>query len=174
MGRIIISGLKLFAYHGVNPEEKENGQFFVVDLTAEMNMDKPCLTDNLNDTVSYAAVIKTVRRVMCAGSDDLLERAAYRVAEAVLLEHEKLQSVEVTLKKPDAPISAEFDYVAVNINVSRQDVFGDEADDEETFVSESDDDTLLSKSAVDNMPVYQTGIRFMSEDIFTNNGEGTD
>ena len=33
METIRIKGLKIFAYHGVNPEEKENGQNFVLDLT---------------------------------------------------------------------------------------------------------------------------------------------
>lgn len=28
MDKIIVNGLKLYAYHGVNPEEKEDGQLF--------------------------------------------------------------------------------------------------------------------------------------------------
>lgn len=29
MDKIIVNGLKLYAYHGVNPEEKEDGQLFI-------------------------------------------------------------------------------------------------------------------------------------------------
>ena len=29
MDKIIVKNLNIFAYHGVNPEEKENGQNFV-------------------------------------------------------------------------------------------------------------------------------------------------
>ena len=39
MEKIIIKGLKLFAYHGVNPEEKVDGQNFVLDITASLNAD---------------------------------------------------------------------------------------------------------------------------------------
>ena len=37
MDKISIKGLRLFAYHGVNPEEKENGQTTLFD---EGNNDK--------------------------------------------------------------------------------------------------------------------------------------
>ncbi len=119
MDKISIKGLKLFAYHGVNPEEKENGQNFVIDLDYYVNIAKACQMDTLDDTVSYAKVVKTVRRVFTAEKYDLIERAAQVIAEAVLDEFEDIFKVEVTLKKPEAPISAEFDYVAVSITRER-------------------------------------------------------
>ena len=59
MDKILIKGLKLFAYHGVNPEEKENGQDFIFDIELYVNMNKACHSDNVEDTVSYAKVVKT-------------------------------------------------------------------------------------------------------------------
>lgn len=115
MDKISIKGLKLFAYHGVNPEEKENGQNFVIDLDYYVNIARACQMDTLDDTVSYAKVVKTIRRVFSAEKYDLIERAAQVIADAVLDEFEDIFKVEVTLKKPEAPISAEFDYVAVSI-----------------------------------------------------------
>ena len=115
MDKISIKGLKLFAYHGVNPEEKENGQNFVIDLDYYVNIARACQMDTLDDTVSYAKVVKTIRRVFTAEKYDLIERAAQVIADAVLDEFEDIIKVEVTLKKPEAPISAEFDYVAVSI-----------------------------------------------------------
>lgn len=115
MDKISIKGLKLFAYHGVNPEEKENGQNFVIDLDYYVNIARACQMDTLDDTVSYANVVKTIRRVFTAEKYDLIERAAQVIADAVLDEFDDIFKVEVTLKKPEAPISAEFDYVAVSI-----------------------------------------------------------
>lgn len=119
MDKISIKGLKLFAYHGVNPEEKENGQNFVIDLDYYVNIARACQMDTLDDTVSYAKVVKTIRRVFTAEKYDLIERAAQVIADAVLDEIEDIFKVEVTLKKPEAPISAEFDYVAVSITRER-------------------------------------------------------
>jgi dihydroneopterin aldolase len=120
MDSIIINGLRVFAFHGVNAEEKENGQTFEIDLVAKADLKKACESDNLRDTVSYAKIIKTVIRVMTEEKNDLIERAAQRVAQALLEEYEMLASVEVTLKKPDAPIKADFNYTAIKIERNRR------------------------------------------------------
>lgn len=122
MGKIIVKGLRLKAYHGVNPEEKINGQTFELDITAELNFDKSTETDELSDTVSYAKIIKTVRAVFTEGSYNLIEYAAKKVAMAIMTEYPQIDKVTVLLKKPEAPISADFDYVAVEQVVTRDEV----------------------------------------------------
>ena len=114
MDKIVIKGLRIFAYHGVNPEEKEKGQPFVLDITLYKDLSLPGATDDLNDTVNYSRVAKIATRVMLAQKDDLIERAASRVAEAVLAEF-PVREVTVRLKKPRAPIAGDFEYVAVEI-----------------------------------------------------------
>ncbi len=115
MDIIKIKGLKLFAYHGVNPEEKKQGQNFIFDIDLYVNLNKPCASDDVNDTVSYAKVVKTVRRVFTEKKYNLLEKCAQVVSDAIFDEYSEVQKVEITLKKPEAPVSAEFEYMAVNI-----------------------------------------------------------
>lgn len=116
---ITIKGLDIFAYHGVNPEEKRDGQRFVLDLFLEADLRLARRSDLLQDTVNYAAVRKTVQRVFTAQSFDLIERAAQAVCDGVLLENERVSAVTVRLKKPEAPMNATFDYVAVEIRQER-------------------------------------------------------
>ncbi len=120
MDKILIRGLRVFAFHGVNPEEKEEGQLFVVDLTAWLDLHRACETDSLENTVSYAKIIKTVRRVLQAGKNDLLEFTAQQIIDAVFAEYPPVQQLTVVLKKPDAPIRADFDYVAVELSRGRK------------------------------------------------------
>ena len=115
MDKITVKGLRLFAYHGVNPEEKENGQPFVLDVEYYLDLKNACRSDDLTDTVSYAQVVKTIRRVFTAESYDLIERAAQVVADALLADFPPIEKVAVTVKKPQAPVRAEFDYMAVTI-----------------------------------------------------------
>ncbi len=122
MDKIIIKGLKLFAYHGVNPEEKVDGQNFYLDITAALNAQKARVTDNVDDTVSYAKIVKTVRAVFCEKSYDLIEAAAHKVCVAIMQAYDLLDSVTVLLKKPEAPIKADFEYVAVEISLHRADL----------------------------------------------------
>lgn len=122
MGKILIKGLRVFAYHGVNPEEKRDGQMFELDIAMETDLSAAGESDDLNDTVNYAKAIKTAIRVMNEKSYDLLEKAAQRVADQILTEYPSVLSVDVLLKKPEAPIKADFDYVAVQITRLRSDL----------------------------------------------------
>ena len=118
--RILIRGLRLFGYHGVNPEEKIQGQRFEIDADLYVNLAKACHSDRVEDTVSYAKVIKTLRRVFTERTNDLLERTAEDLTAAVLAEYPEVLRVDLTLKKPQAPIQADFDWVGVTISRDRK------------------------------------------------------
>ena len=117
MEKIIIKGLKLYAYHGVNPEEEVDGQNFILDITATLNADTAKQSDNVDDTVSYAKIIKTVRAVFTEKSYDLIETAANKVGVSVMQAYPRLDSVTVLLMKPEAPV-----YVAVEETITREDL----------------------------------------------------
>ncbi len=119
MDKIIIKDLRLFAYHGVNEEEKINGQNFVLDITVWADLTKPCGSDNVDDTVSYAKIIKKVREVFTAEKYDLLEKVSQVICDEIFKNFEKVQECEIRLKKPEAPIKADFSYVAVEIRRKR-------------------------------------------------------
>ncbi len=121
MDKILIKNLKIFAYHGVNPEEKVMGQNFILDIDAVVDISKPCQTDNVNDTVSYADIIEETISIFTCQKDDLIERAAQRVADGLFKRFDKIQGLRILLKKPDAPIDADFEYTAVEINRNRKD-----------------------------------------------------
>lgn len=120
MEKIIVKGLRLKAYHGVNPEEKIEGQMFELDITALIDAKKAAISDELDDTVSYAKIIKTARAVFTAQSYNLIEYAAHKVGMEIMGEYPSLESVTVLLKKPEAPIKADFDYVAVEETITRE------------------------------------------------------
>lgn len=119
MDYIYIDKLRVFAYHGVNPEEKENGQNFYLSLKCYMDLEPAGNTDDLRDTVSYAKIIKRVTKVFTAQKFDLLERAAEAVAENLLEHYDSIDRVRVQVSKPEAPISADFGDVGVVITRER-------------------------------------------------------
>lgn len=122
MDRIYIKGLDVFAYHGVMPKEKRDGQRFVLDITLDCDLSRAGRTDQLEDTVDYTAVMDAAVQAMTENSYDLIERAASRTAEAILRAEEKVEKVTLCLRKPEAPIDKIFDYVAVEITRERKDI----------------------------------------------------
>lgn len=126
MDRIKIQGLRLYAYHGVNPEEKTDGQMFFLDVTCVLSLCVPCSTDCVDDTVSYAKILKTARGAFLSQKFDLLEAAAETVAQSVLRNFKAIKEITVCIRKPEAPIKADFDYVSVEITRTPEDYGGAE------------------------------------------------
>ena len=119
MDQIIIKDYRLFAFHGVNPEEKQDGQHFVIDAVLYTDLSVPCRTDNVTHTTSYAQVMKTIRRVMTQQNFNLLERAADAVIQAIFAEYPAIAAIDLTLKKPEAPMKMDFGWVGVALSRSR-------------------------------------------------------
>ena len=120
MDRIMIKGLRVYAYHGVNASEKEKGQPFELDVTLGVDTRAAGQSDDLAQTINYSHVTKRIVAIMQSEKNDLLERVAARVAQALLADF-PAEEVTVLLKKPRAPIAADFDYVAVEITRRRED-----------------------------------------------------
>ncbi len=115
MDKILIRNLKIFAYHGVHDYEKANGQNFIFDIDAFVDMAEPCESDKVEDTVSYSAIIYQIQKIFTENKYDLLEKAAQTVADGLFDSFDKIQSLRILLKKPEAPIKADFEYVGVEI-----------------------------------------------------------
>ena len=119
MDKIMARGLTFTACHGVLATEKVVPQTFKLDLDLFLDLGAAGMSDDLNDTVSYAEVFEQVRKIVENESYNLLEALAENIAAALLCDY-PLQGVEVTIYKPDAPVNGIFDYFAVNIKRFRK------------------------------------------------------
>ena len=113
--RIFIKGLSLHAYHGVMAHEAKVGQTFTIDMILEIDLSAAAHSDKVMDTVSYDKVVQCASDVFCAQRYRLIEAAAGVVADAVLAQFPRVNSVEVTIHKPHAPIAATFSDVGVTL-----------------------------------------------------------
>lgn len=105
--------LEVLACHGVNPEEKVVPQRFVVSIEVFADISAAAESDDVKDTVSYSAVKKLATSFVTQNIFDLIETLAARLAAEILKNFRLASGVCVEIKKPDAPMSGKFDYVAV-------------------------------------------------------------
>ena len=110
--RITLTGLEVFAHHGVFGFEREQGQLFRVDT--EIALDLRGAGDDLARTVHYGELAEAVRAAVANDPVDLIETVAERVAAAALA-FPGVHAAKVTVHKPDAPIDAVFADVSVTI-----------------------------------------------------------
>jgi 7,8-dihydroneopterin aldolase/epimerase/oxygenase len=116
MGTIIVSGLRELGVHGVLPEEQGRPQPFEVDIELEVDLSAAGQSDDLDETVDYAAVSEAVSRVVKNERYQLLERLATRIGE-VCRTDERVSAVTVTVRKLHPPVRAMLDHVAVRVTV---------------------------------------------------------
>lgn len=115
MDYIYIKNLEVYAFHGVNEEEKAMGQKFLISLKIFLDLREAGKEDNLNKTINYAEVCYNVEKLFTKSKHDLIEKCAEEIAEYILTNYEMAEQVEVKLKKPWAPIGKSVEHSSVNI-----------------------------------------------------------
>lgn len=118
MDRITVTGIEVFAHHGVLPHERELGQRFVIDLTLELDLAPAAASDDVADTVHYGELAAEVAALVARDPVDLIETVAERVASRCLADA-RVAAVEVTVHKPAAPLPVVAAEVAVSVRRER-------------------------------------------------------
>lgn len=113
-----VTGIEVFAHHGVFASERRDGQTFRVDLALGVDTAAAAASDDLSRTVDYGALVSDVVDAVASDPVDLIETVAERVA-GVCLAREAVLWAEVTIHKPHAPIEATFEDVALTITRTR-------------------------------------------------------
>lgn len=119
--RIEVRDLQAFARHGVHEEEARLGQRFSLDLTAYLDARPAGRTDRLAEALDYGALIG-VAEAAFAERRLLIEAAAEAVAMACLAAFPRIAALEVTVRKPGAPVAAIFSHAGVTILRDRADL----------------------------------------------------
>jgi 7,8-dihydroneopterin aldolase/epimerase/oxygenase len=91
-----VHGLELFGRHGVNDDERRDGQTFLFDVTLEIAEPKE---DAIAATIDYRLVRDIVSGINDAESYQLLETLAAAIADALNAEL-RVKRVRVTVRKP--------------------------------------------------------------------------
>lgn len=110
--KIDVSGLRLYAYHGVHPEENKLGQEFKIDLLLTVSHASSFKDDKLGNVLSYWDVIETVKSLFTGKTFKLLETAAESILEG-LASYPQILYAKIQLKKLTPPIPVTVDHVGV-------------------------------------------------------------
>lgn len=110
--RITLTGIEVFAHHGVFEFEREQGQRFLID--AEVAVDLRATGDALERTVHYGELAEAIHAAVARDPADLIETVAERVAETALA-FAGVRAARITVHKPSAPIELTFADVSVTV-----------------------------------------------------------
>jgi dihydroneopterin aldolase len=119
-----ITGIRVYGYVGVLPEEQTLGQWFEVDLTLWLDLATAGSSDRLEDTYNYVAIVQDIQTLMQTIRCQLIETLAAEIAQRVLASGEivNVAQVRVRVTKLTPPIPNFAGRVMVEITRSRQSV----------------------------------------------------
>lgn len=100
---IHLKDLRFYAFHGVLPQEKSVGAYFILNICVKVDVERAALTDELSDTVSYADIYQIAKEEMQVTSE-LLEHVAGRICKRLYQEFSSVEAVDITIEKENAPI----------------------------------------------------------------------
>ena len=116
LDRIVIEGLRFHCIIGINPWERVAKQLIELDITLHAGLAAAAASDNIDDTVNYRDLTRSVQELVEGSSFGLIEKLADSVA-AVCLADARVKRVDVRLRKPGALRLA--DSVGLDITRSR-------------------------------------------------------
>ncbi len=120
MERILIRGLKLFGRHGVYAEERQRGQFFLVD--AYIDLERPSRRDDLTKTVDYSAIIDALREENETHQFRLIESLAHALAQSLLKRFSCIRKARVRIRKLLPRSRAALSWVAAETVCARDEI----------------------------------------------------
>ncbi|MGL5937560.1 MAG: dihydroneopterin aldolase [Phocaeicola sp.] len=115
---ICLKGIKLYGYHGVDPQESRVGAYFFIDLRIKTDFSRAALTDELTNTISYADlfdVVKECVKTPCL----LLEHLNYKIAQLLFNSFEAIEEIELKVTKENPPMGADCESVGVETKYTR-------------------------------------------------------
>ena len=97
--------VRFHAFHGVMPQERQVGGEFAVSLRVGYPLQAAMESDEVGDTLDYAALYEVVKREMAVPSK-LLEHVAGRIVKAVADTYPVVTSIDLELTKQNPPMGA--------------------------------------------------------------------
>lgn len=116
MGKIKLSAMEFYAFHGVYAEERKNGNRFDVNLTVEYDFEGAVKNDDLMQTLDYCTLYELTKAVM-ENPMNLLESLALQIASNIKHEFPSINEVIVEVSKYDPPIGGKCKCASVEVTI---------------------------------------------------------
>ena len=85
----------------------------------QLSLGKACNSDELNDTVNYEKIYKTVNACVSKDKFYLIEALANSIAKDILINY-PINSILVRVRKPHAPVKGVLDTVEVELKRTKE------------------------------------------------------
>ncbi|OPC02609.1 dihydroneopterin aldolase [Elizabethkingia ursingii] len=114
ISKIILENIKIYAYHGVLPEETILGTYYLINAEIHADLWKATESDDLKDTINYALVNEIIHQEMKIPSQ-LLEHVIGRIMKHIAAEFKQVSFIKIKLTKVQPPMPGEMTGVSLEM-----------------------------------------------------------
>jgi dihydroneopterin aldolase len=100
--QVSIDDIRIFAFHGLYPEERILGNWYTLDVFVESES-QPNFSDDIANTIDYSQIYAICKQVMDKPVD-LLETVAETIAKKIKADLSQQVSVLVQISKENPPM----------------------------------------------------------------------
>ncbi len=117
MSKIYLEDVKIYAYHGVLPEENIIGTYYILNLEIHTDLWIAAESDDLNDTISYAEINEIIHEEMKINSK-LLEHVAGRIITKIREKFDQVSYIKLKITKTSPPMKGEMKGASIELEKS--------------------------------------------------------
>ncbi|MEC3875666.1 dihydroneopterin aldolase [Chryseobacterium salviniae] len=117
MSKIYLEDVKIYAYHGVLPEESIIGTYYLLNVEIHTDLWKAAESDHLEDTISYADVNEIIHDEMKIKSK-LLEHVAGRIISKIHEKFPEISYIRLKITKTAPPMMGEMKGASIELEKS--------------------------------------------------------
>ncbi|ASK30557.1 dihydroneopterin aldolase [Chryseobacterium sp. T16E-39] len=119
MSKIFLEDIKIYAYHGVLPEENIIGTYYILNAELHTDLWKASESDDLNDTISYADINDIIHNEMKVKSK-LLEHVAGRIISKLHEDFPQVSYIKLKITKTAPPMQGEMKGASIELEKNFQ------------------------------------------------------
>lgn len=117
MSKIFLEDVKIYAYHGVLPEENIIGTYYILNAEIHTDLWDAAESDDLNDTISYADINEIIHQEMKINSK-LLEHVAGRIITKIHDSFSQVDYIKLKITKTAPPMQGEMKGASIELEQS--------------------------------------------------------
>jgi 7,8-dihydroneopterin aldolase/epimerase/oxygenase len=126
MAWIELKGIRCMSQIGVSARERGAPQALRIDLALQVDVRQAVEGDDLNETVDYQRLVRTVQNTASTDSFRLIETLASRLLDRLFETEDQIQKARIRVRKRPASLRGEVGYAAVTLSRRRPGVRPDD------------------------------------------------
>jgi dihydroneopterin aldolase len=119
---IRIKKATFYGYHGVRSEEQSVGGKFEADVDMYTDFTEAAEKDSLDKTIDYHEVYSFMYHLALEQKYYLIESLASKIADELLKKFERINKIEVRVRKNNPPLGGVVDCVEVVVSKERNEL----------------------------------------------------